>query len=158
MEGDFLTYALNDSGKMVFVDDVPNGLACNCRCPQGHEPLVAKNGGEIREHHFAHASGSECEGAFETAFHLLAKEIISQEKSVMLPEYRHITREYMDEDECLDFEIIPSCICKLVLTHFSKVCIPFVHKQTKVIRRVSNDTVHATTWYLFHYLSAFSNN
>lgn len=33
MEGDFLTYALNDSGKMVFVDDVPNGLACNCRCP-----------------------------------------------------------------------------------------------------------------------------
>jgi len=64
MEGDFLTYALNDSGKMVFVDDVPNGLACNCRCPQCHEPLVAKNGGEIREHHFAHASGSECEGAF----------------------------------------------------------------------------------------------
>ena len=28
----------------------------------------------------------------------------------MLPEYRHITREYMDEDECLDFEIIPSCL------------------------------------------------
>lgn len=116
MEGDFLTYALNDSGKMVFVDDVPNGLACNCRCPQCHEPLVAKNGGEIREHHFAHASGSECEGAFETALHLLAKEIISQEKSVMLPEYRHITRGYMDEDECLDFEIIPSG-----LMHFDSV-------------------------------------
>lgn len=105
---DFLTYALDTHGKMVYIEDVPNGLACNCRCPQCHEPLIARNGGEIREHHFAHVSGSECEGAYETAFHLLAKEIISQEKSVMVPEYRHNTRNDVDDDECQDFEIIPS--------------------------------------------------
>lgn len=87
MEGNFLTYALNDSGKMVYVNDVPNGLACNCRCPKCHESLVAKNGGEIKVHHFAHASGSECKGAYETALHLIAKEIIATEKSLMLPKY-----------------------------------------------------------------------
>lgn len=87
MEGDFLTYALNDSGKMVNVDDVPNGLACNCRCPKCHELLVAKNGGEIKVHHFAHANGSECKGAYETALHIMAKEIIATEKSLMLPKY-----------------------------------------------------------------------
>ncbi len=49
---DFLTYALDTHGKMVYIEDVPNGLACNCICPQCHEPLIARNGGEIREHHF----------------------------------------------------------------------------------------------------------
>jgi hypothetical protein len=88
MEGDFLTYAIDSHGKMVYIEDVPNGLACNCICPQCHEPLISRNGGEIREHHFAHVSGNECEGAYETAFHLLAKEIISQAKSVMMPKYR----------------------------------------------------------------------
>ena len=105
MEGDFLTYALNDSGKMVFVDDVPNGLACNCRCPQCHEPLVAKNGGEIKVHHFAHANGSECKGAYETALHIIAKEIIATEKTLMLPKYLLFNGSkfqhypYFDEDD-----------------------------------------------------------
>ena len=108
MNSGLLTYALNEKGKMIFIDDVPNGLACHCRCPHCLEPLIAKNDGEIREHHFAHVSGSDCSGAYETAFHLLAKEIISKERAVMVPEYRHMTREDMDEDECLEFEIIPS--------------------------------------------------
>ena len=30
---DFLTYALDTHGKMVYIEDVPNGLACNCICP-----------------------------------------------------------------------------------------------------------------------------
>ena len=87
MEGEYLTYALNNSGKMVYVDDVPNGLACNCRCPKCHELLVAKNGGEIKVHHFAHANGSECKGAYETALHIMAKEIIATERTLMLPKY-----------------------------------------------------------------------
>ena len=87
MEGEYLTYALNNSGKMVYVDDVPNGLACNCRCPKCHELLVAKNGGEIKVHHFSHANGSECKGAYETALHIMAKEIIATERTLMLPKY-----------------------------------------------------------------------
>jgi len=82
-----LTYALNESGHMVFIDHVDNGLACRCRCPKCGEALEAKNGGPIRHHHFAHKPGSTCTGAYETALHRLCKEIISREKTVMLPRY-----------------------------------------------------------------------
>ncbi|MBK8143862.1 MAG: hypothetical protein IPK62_02090 [Bacteroidetes bacterium] len=39
----------------------------------------------VKTHHFAHSSGSECEKAYETALHLLAKEIINRRKRVLLP-------------------------------------------------------------------------
>lgn len=80
-----LTLALNEQGELVHVDSVPKGSACKCVCPHCKKPLDAKNGGEIREHHFAHSHGCECEGAVETALHLLAKEIMMEEKAIMLP-------------------------------------------------------------------------
>ena len=69
-----LTYALNKLGDIVFVDDVAKGLDCECICPCCKAKLIAKNGGTKRIHHFAHASGIECEGAYESMLHLLAKE------------------------------------------------------------------------------------
>ena len=58
-----LTYALNKLGDIVFVDNVAKGLDCECICPCCEAKLMAKNGGTKRIHHFAHASGIECEGA-----------------------------------------------------------------------------------------------
>lgn len=81
-------YALNKYGDLVHVEDVPNGKNSECHCPYCGEPMIAKNGGKVVEHHFAHFSGSECKGYEETVLHLLAKEIIAEEKCVMLPEYR----------------------------------------------------------------------
>lgn len=79
-----LSFALlND--KLIHVDDVSNGLSCGCVCPQCGEDLVAKNNGKIKEHHFAHYSGSECEHGYETMLHLLAKEVIDNNKKVLLP-------------------------------------------------------------------------
>lgn len=72
-----ITYALNSENKLVYINDVPNGENCNCSCPKCHAKLVAKNNGKIRVHHFAHASNSECVGAYQTMIHLLAKEIIA---------------------------------------------------------------------------------
>lgn len=80
-------YALNKRGELVHVEDVPNGKSCECHCPYCNEPMIAKNGGKIVEHHFAHFSGAECEGYVETVLHLLAKEIIAEEKCIMLPRY-----------------------------------------------------------------------
>lgn len=68
-----LIYAIDSQNNLVSVDNVAKGLACNCYCPACKERLVAKNGGTKRIHHFAHASGVDCEGAYETMLHQLAK-------------------------------------------------------------------------------------
>lgn len=80
-----LTYAKDKNNQLVHIDAVENGGKCNCICPYCEKPLFAKNGGDIREHHFAHYKGNECEHAYETTLHLLAKEIIMEEQCIMLP-------------------------------------------------------------------------
>lgn len=72
-----LTYALSAEGKLVHVDDVPNGKACGCFCPNCGEGLQAKQGTK-RKHHFSHLSGTECEAAYESMLHLLAKEKVQE--------------------------------------------------------------------------------
>ena len=76
MVKNLLTYALDSSNKLKHIDAVENGMACGCVCPCCKERLMAKHGGTKRMHHFAHASGVDCEGAYETMLHLLAKERI----------------------------------------------------------------------------------
>ena len=62
---------------MVNVDSVPNGKACGCFCTYCGEPLQAKQGAK-RKHHFSHLSGTQCEPAYESMLHLLAKEKIQE--------------------------------------------------------------------------------
>ena len=83
--GAFLTYAPDKNGALVHIDDVVNGAKCACYCPYCNSPLHAKNGGEQREHHFAHAHGKECERAYESVLHMLAKEILQETGGIMLP-------------------------------------------------------------------------
>lgn len=85
-----LTYALDTSGKMVHVLDVARGKYCNCRCPKCKEPLDAKQGNGGRQPHFAHQKNSDCQGAYMSALHKLAEQIIEEEKAVMVPSYKII--------------------------------------------------------------------
>lgn len=80
-------YAYNSNNNLVFIDDVPNGLDCNCYCPSCHEKMVAKNAGEVRISHFAHFSGVECAGYKESMLHIWSKEIITENKSLAIPSY-----------------------------------------------------------------------
>jgi hypothetical protein len=85
-----LTYALKDS-VLTHVLDVPNGKECGCLCPKCLEPLVAKANIKTekykKEPHFAHSSGSDCPGAYESALHLLAKKVLSETKQIQLPDF-----------------------------------------------------------------------
>lgn len=76
--------------ELKHISEVENGLDCNCVCPCCKYPLVAKNNPNNKKAgHFAHHSGKECEGAFETALHLLAKEILMKTKRLKTPEYHY---------------------------------------------------------------------
>jgi hypothetical protein len=91
---------------------VENGLACNCVCPNCNHPLIAKNNPTNKKAaHFAHQSGKECEGAIETALHLLAKSILQKTKRLTLPDYHYDYDPFNDESvfresENLTFENI----------------------------------------------------
>lgn len=50
--------AVDFSGQIRFVGDVPRGAACGCVCPTCSSPLVAKQG-EKNSWHFAHEAGQE---------------------------------------------------------------------------------------------------
>ena len=71
------------NGELIHISDVKSGLVENCLCPKCGSFLVAKKG-DIRKHHFAHYNFENCLGAQETAIHLLAKDILIQEKCVSL--------------------------------------------------------------------------
>ncbi|RED48804.1 competence protein CoiA family protein [Seonamhaeicola aphaedonensis] len=78
-----LTYALHKK-ELVHISQVVSGKACNCVCPYCKSALVARKG-KIKQHHFAHYHAEECEGAYESMLHLLAKEIIEAEKRFVIP-------------------------------------------------------------------------
>lgn len=92
-----LTYALDSSGKMVYIGSVERGLSCNCRCPKCNEVLVAKLGHKGgRQPHFAHRKDSECHGSYMSALHKFAEQIIEEEKAVMTPTYKEIDKQKLE--------------------------------------------------------------
>ena len=82
-----LTYGKDSNGRLVHVNDVPSGLTCDCTCPECGALLIARKG-KKNQHHFAHANGADCEGARMTALHMLAQQIIQEEKRIRKPWFK----------------------------------------------------------------------
>lgn len=77
--------ALNENNKLVNIEQVERGLACQCTCFECGEAVIARKG-EIKEHHFAHASNKEsCTINPESVLHKYAKEVILESMGLMLP-------------------------------------------------------------------------
>ncbi|MGI1671825.1 MAG: hypothetical protein K6L74_16085 [Neptuniibacter sp.] len=79
-----LRYGLKD-GQLVFIDEVVRGLDCACLCPHCGGKLIARKG-EVNQHHFAHYQVENCGKGVETALHLLAKQVLQEEKCIRLPD------------------------------------------------------------------------
>ncbi|WP_367395143.1 competence protein CoiA family protein [Cupriavidus sp. Agwp_2] len=79
-----LPYALDPSGKIVSVQDVPNGLACNCTCPGCGARLIAKQGSE-QVWHFSHYRAENCQAGYESALHLAVKALLEADPQIALP-------------------------------------------------------------------------
>lgn len=78
-------FGLDKSSRLVHVDEVERGLACECRCVICGDPLVARQG-EVREHHFAHASNREaCPTEHESLLHRYAKRVIVEAGGLIVP-------------------------------------------------------------------------
>lgn len=75
-----LPCGINKDGNLVYIDEVRNGKNCECFCPGCKQPLVARNSGKIRKHHFAHLNAVECEHGFQSALHYIAKDLFLEMK------------------------------------------------------------------------------
>lgn len=75
------------TGELVHVDDAPNGKACGCVCPDPGcgQPLIARNNGKKKIHHFAHIGGT-CAWSAEYLLAELALEVIRERGRVWFPE------------------------------------------------------------------------
>jgi len=78
-----MTYALQN-GVLKHISEVENGLKCQCICPSCKSRLVARQG-KRKKAHFAHYNSEECNAGYETSIHLLAKEILLNEKRIRVP-------------------------------------------------------------------------
>lgn len=92
-----ILYGRDASGELHNVDDVANGEACGCFCPDPNcgQPLVARNGGTKRVHHFAHKKGT-CTWSAEYVIAELACMVVTECGRMAFPE--------LDYDDCLSDE------------------------------------------------------
>jgi hypothetical protein len=82
-----LLFGERADGVLAHISEVPSGIACGCRCPSCHRPLVARKG-EQMAHHFGHqgAEGEHaCQSGPETALHRFAKELLASRLTLVLP-------------------------------------------------------------------------
>lgn len=89
------SWAENADGRMVHVDDVPQGLECNCICPHCHEKLIARHG-DVREHGFAHHSetrGANLNICYMVVMYKLAEQLVKVQKRIHAPSYYGIYKE-----------------------------------------------------------------
>lgn len=77
--------AIGKNGEWKNVNEVANGLKCDCTCPICKSKMIAVNRGKIQVHHFRHDSKNDCSYHGETALHLLGKSIIQESMLVLLP-------------------------------------------------------------------------
>lgn len=80
-----MPFGVASDGRMVSVNDVERGSACNCTCPQCGGALIARKG-DINRHHFAHTAEACGGGALETSIHRMAKQIVADATAIFLPE------------------------------------------------------------------------
>lgn len=80
-----IPFALDANGHLIDIFSAPRGLACNCTCPGCGAPMLAKQG-HRNAWHFAHVTESDCQAGYESGIHLAVKQIISEERSLLLPQ------------------------------------------------------------------------
>ena len=99
-----LTYGLDENGALIRVDDAIRGKGCNCVCPdpQCKAKLVAKQGAK-NKWHFAHDNGADCIGGRMTALHMLAQQIIQEEKKIRKPWFKDYCE---DESKIIEFSSV----------------------------------------------------
>lgn len=89
-------------GKLYSPDEVSKGLDCGCVCPECNAKLIACKG-NIRKHHFRHQALGYA-NCGQTAIHLMAKQMIAEEKRIVVPVPKRANYHIFDAFEEIKLE------------------------------------------------------
>ena len=92
MTDELLPFGKDSSGSLVHISHVTTkGLACGLVCPDPNcgRPLVAHLKGQKKKRHLAHQANSPGCFALETMLHQHAKQLIAEQKTLLLPAVSH---------------------------------------------------------------------
>ncbi|MDF2435337.1 MAG: hypothetical protein JWP44_4968 [Mucilaginibacter sp.] len=100
------------NGRLYRPEQVASGLACACICPQCRTALEARNRqfeGRKTRPYFAHAVVTDCTGAYETAIHRMAKQILADAREILLPRWhlRDCRYDYEGRAHAVELDISP---------------------------------------------------
>ena len=82
-----VVFARRESGELAHISEVDNGKCCGCFCLACQEALIARQGA-VREHSFAHQSGTQCQHAMDAMLHGVVHRLIEQHRHFVTPEMR----------------------------------------------------------------------
>ncbi|WP_458734980.1 competence protein CoiA family protein [Zobellella taiwanensis] len=93
------------NGRLLSPSDVTNGKACGCICPGCQKPLVA-NHCRIKRDYFSHYQGAECAGGYESAVHLMAKQVIEDNLKVFGPSFQKTLIQTLTATETMQRQVV----------------------------------------------------
>jgi competence protein CoiA len=101
-----MTIAVDASSRVVSIHEVVRGLACDCRCLECDETVIARKG-QQRMHHFSHASQkTPCEVMPESFLHRYAKQVVKENLGLQLPPQPGHLPESEDQSSWWDFDSV----------------------------------------------------
>ena len=98
-----IPFALNKHGKQVSVDEVDNGLACECICISCKSRMIAKNNCSEKQSHFAHHRAGKadlkCDITFANSVFWMSESIITTSITNIKLLTPNLLSEYDNETE-----------------------------------------------------------
>ena len=82
-----VVFARRESGELAHISEVDDGKACGCFCLACQEALIARQGA-VREHSFAHQSGTQCQHAMDAMLHGVVYRLIERHRHFVTPALR----------------------------------------------------------------------
>ncbi|MDS0062144.1 hypothetical protein [Enterobacter cloacae] len=119
-----IEYAVEKETKQIMhIDDVPNGAKCNCICKSCNDELIARNGGKLKKHHFAHRNLIENRACRMTQLHLAMQHYFLSLDVLTIPQMTFAYKNHTLKTPLVKTKILSATLEHRIGTYVSDVCL-----------------------------------
>ncbi|EFO1083782.1 hypothetical protein DXT08_20980, partial [Escherichia coli] len=119
-----IEYAVEKETKQIMhIDDVPNGAKCNCICKSCNDELIARNGGKLKKHHFAHRNLIENRACRMTQLHLAMQHYFLSLDVLTIPQMTIAYKNHTLKTPLIKTKILAATLEHRIGNYVSDVCL-----------------------------------